>query len=47
MGKTIFEPVFLRPEPDQDASGSTVASDNDLLGLSKPEVAGQVILHLR
>ncbi len=47
MGEAIVEPVFLSTEPDQHSSGPTVASDNDLLGLGEPEVARQVVLHLR
>src|SRR5262249_59290452 len=47
VGETIVEPVFLVTEPNQDTGRPTMASDHDLFRLGQPEIAGEVILHLR
>ena len=47
MLKPIVEPSLLGSEPNEDASRAAMPRDDHLLGLSQPQVARQVILHLR
>jgi hypothetical protein len=44
--KSVVEPVVLRLESDQHASGFAVACDNDILCLGFPKKARQVVFHL-
>jgi hypothetical protein len=47
MFKPVVEPGLLGSEPNKDASRAAMPRDYHLLGLSQPQVARQVILHLR
>ena len=41
--QTVLEPVVFGLEAYEDSGWSSVTSDDDLLGRSQPQVAGEVI----
>jgi len=47
MLQTIIEPIVFGRKPDQDACGTTMASDHDLFVHCQAKIFGEIILDFR